>query len=62
MAGRRTNLALLGLLAVSLATGTLAFGVGTAWGRWVAVAHGAAGLALVVLGRPKSAVVRRGLR
>jgi len=62
MAGRRTNLALLGLLAVSLATGTLAFGVGAAWGRWVAVAHGAAGLALVVLGRPKSAVVRRGLR
>jgi hypothetical protein len=44
-AGRRTNLALLVLLAASLVTGVLAFGVGTsAPATVVVVAHGGAGL------------------
>ncbi|HYT26508.1 MAG TPA: molybdopterin-dependent oxidoreductase [Actinomycetota bacterium] len=61
MAGRRTNLALLGSLVVALATGGLAFALGTPAGRLVVVAHGAAGLALVLLVPWKSAVARRGL-
>jgi DMSO/TMAO reductase YedYZ molybdopterin-dependent catalytic subunit len=62
MAGRRTNLALAGALALALATGAGAFAAGTERGRWVVVAHGAAGLALVLLTPWKSVVVRRGLR
>lgn len=62
MAGRRTNLALLLLLAAALATGALAFAVGAGWGRVVVVAHGLAGLAIVGLAPWKSLVVRRGLR
>lgn len=62
MAGRRTNLALLGLLALSLATGAVAFGAGTGWGRPVLVAHGVTALAIVALAPWKSAIVRRGLR
>jgi hypothetical protein len=62
MAGRRTNLALLGLLFAALATGVLAFGLGTERVRWVAVAHGALGLGILVLAPWKSLIVRRGLR
>ncbi len=62
MAGRQTNLALLALLATALATGGLAYGTGTGIGAWVAFAHGAAGLALVLLVPWKQVVVRRGLR
>jgi Oxidoreductase molybdopterin binding domain len=62
MAGRRTNLALFGLLALALATGALAYGIGTGWGRWAVVAHGAAGLGIVLLGPWKTAIARRGLR
>lgn len=62
-AGRRTNLALLVLLGLALATGALAFAVGTPGAaRVVAVAHGAAGLALVLLVPWKSVIARRGLR
>jgi DMSO/TMAO reductase YedYZ molybdopterin-dependent catalytic subunit len=62
-AGRRTNLALLLLLAVALTTGTLAFGVGTPVPAWlVTTAHGLAGLGLVLLIPWKSVVVRRGFR
>ncbi|HEX6207398.1 MAG TPA: molybdopterin-dependent oxidoreductase [Actinomycetota bacterium] len=62
MAGRRTNLALLLLLALALATGGLAFAIGAAWNRWIVLAHGAAGLALLTLAPWKSVVARRGFR
>jgi DMSO/TMAO reductase YedYZ molybdopterin-dependent catalytic subunit len=61
MGARRTNLALLVVLVVALASGGLAFAAGTGWGRPVLVAHGLAGLAVLVLAPWKSAVVRRGL-
>ena len=61
MGPRRTNLALLIMLVVALATGGLAFAAGTGWGRPVVVAHGLAGLAVLVLAPWKSVVVRRGL-
>lgn len=62
MAGRRTNLALLGLLAAAFATGGLAYAIGTGWTRWAVVAHGVAGLAIVGLAPWKSVIARRGLR
>ena len=58
---RRTNLALLVVLVAALATGGLAFAAGTGWGRPVVLAHGAAGLAVLVLAPWKSPIVRRGL-
>ena len=61
MGPRRTNLALLIVLVVALATGGLAFAAGTGWGRPVVVAHGLAGLAVLALAPWKSMVVRRGL-
>lgn len=61
--GRRTNVALLGLLLAAFATGVLAFGTGTTGAsRLVAVAHGAFGLGLLLLVPWKSVIVRRGLR
>jgi DMSO/TMAO reductase YedYZ molybdopterin-dependent catalytic subunit len=62
MAGRRTNLALLALLALALATGGLAFAVGTAWVAPAMVAHGAAALGIVLLAPGKSVIARRGFR
>ncbi|MDQ3941455.1 MAG: molybdopterin-dependent oxidoreductase, partial [Actinomycetota bacterium] len=62
MAGRRTNLALLFLLAASFATGVVAYGIGTGWGRWAVVAHGCVAFGIVVLAPWKSVVARRGLR
>ena len=62
MAGRRTNLGLLVALVVAMGTGVGAFAVGTPAGRVVVVAHGAAGLAVVVLAPWKQQIVRRGLR
>ena len=61
MGPRRTNLALLIVLVAALATGALAFAAGTGWGRPVVIAHGLAGLAVLVLAPWKSVVVRRGL-
>jgi DMSO/TMAO reductase YedYZ molybdopterin-dependent catalytic subunit len=61
MRTRRTNLALLAVLVIALVSGGLAFAAGTGWGRPVVVAHGAAGLAVLVLAPWKSVVVRRGL-
>jgi DMSO/TMAO reductase YedYZ molybdopterin-dependent catalytic subunit len=61
MGPRRTNLALLVVLAVALVSGGLAFAAGTGWGRPVLVAHGLAGLAVLVLAPWKSVVVRHGL-
>ncbi len=61
--GRRTNLALLVLLAASFATGWLAFGVGASPALAVVTTlHGVIGLGLVVLVPWKSVVARRGLR
>ncbi|MDP9396934.1 MAG: molybdopterin-dependent oxidoreductase [Actinomycetota bacterium] len=58
-AGRRTNAALLALLTAVFATGLLAYGIGVPGpARWVAVAHGAAGLALLLLVPWKRVVVR----
>jgi hypothetical protein len=61
-AGRGTNLALLVLLIGALVTGGLAFAIGGAWAYWALVAHGAVGLALVLLAPWKSVVSARGLR
>lgn len=59
---RRTNLALLVLLAVAFATGWLAFAYGTAAGRWSLVAHALGGFAILALLPWKSMIARRGLR
>jgi DMSO/TMAO reductase YedYZ molybdopterin-dependent catalytic subunit len=63
-AGRRTNLALLALLIVAAVTGALGYAVGSPRLASVAitVAHGAAGLALLLLVPWKSFVVRRSWR
>jgi hypothetical protein len=59
-AGRRTNLALLGLLLLAFATGVLAYGVGTTTPATVVVGlHSAAGLGLLLLVPWKAVVVRR---
>lgn len=60
--GRRTNLALLGLLAVAFATGWLAFAYGTAPARWSLVVHASGGFAIVAILPWKSIIARRGLR
>lgn len=61
MAGRRTNLALLVLLGAGFLTGVSAYAVGTEWNRWIVVAHGILGFAIVILAPWKQVVVRRGL-
>jgi DMSO/TMAO reductase YedYZ molybdopterin-dependent catalytic subunit len=59
-AGRRTNLALLGLLLLAFVTGVLAYGIGTPAAATVVVAvHGAAGLGLLLLVPWKAVIVRR---
>lgn len=60
--GRRTNLALLVMLVAAWSTGVLAFAIGTGWVYWVAVGHGIAGFSILFLARPKSRIIRRGLR
>jgi DMSO/TMAO reductase YedYZ molybdopterin-dependent catalytic subunit len=62
VAGRRTNLALLVLLAAALLSGALAYAIGGGWAGPVAVAHGVVGLTIVLLAPWKSVVARRGLR
>src|SRR4030095_13260769 len=59
---RITNLALLAALLVAFASGVGAVATGTASGRWVAVAHGIVGVAVVLRVPWKSMIVRRGLR
>lgn len=61
-AGRRTNLALLLLLAAAAVTGALSFAIGGSWVRWAVVAHGVAGLGIVALAPWKSAISARGVR
>jgi hypothetical protein len=59
-AGRRTNLALLGLLLLAFGTGVLAYGIGTPTAATVVVAvHSAAGLGLLLLVPWKALIVRR---
>ena len=59
-AGRRTNLALLGLLLLAFATGVLAYRLGTPTAAAVVVAiHDAAGLGLLLLVPWKAVIVRR---
>ena len=62
MAGRRTNAALLVLLAGALATGVIAYGVGSRWNAIVTILHGVIGFAIIVLTPWKSLIARRGLR
>jgi hypothetical protein len=62
VAGRRTNIALFGLLAGALATGFLAYALGTGWARWAVIAHGVLGLGIFLLAPWKSVIARRGLR
>lgn len=62
-AGRRTNLGLAALLAAAAGTGVLAYGFGTdPASRVVVLAHGAAGLGLLLLVPWKSVVVGRSVR
>ncbi|HEX2042202.1 MAG TPA: molybdopterin-dependent oxidoreductase [Acidimicrobiales bacterium] len=61
MPGRRTNLALLVLMAAALASGVAMWSVGSGWGRWPTLVHGAVGVAVVVMAPWKSAVSRRGI-
>ncbi len=53
-----------GLIAVSVLlaflTGWIAFTAGTEWGRVVVIAHGIAGMALIVLSLPKTPIAQRG--
>ena len=60
--GRRTNLALLVLFAAAVVSGLSMWAVGSGWGRWPTLVHGAVGIAVVVMAPWKSAVSRRGLR
>lgn len=62
MAGRRTNLALLALVLLGLATGVLSFAFGTSATTAVVIGHGVAGLGIVVLAPWKAAIVGRSLR
>src|ERR687891_1765514 len=59
---RLSNLALLSGLLLAFATGAGAVATGSPGGRWVVVAHGAAGMAVFVLIPWKGHVIRRGLR
>jgi len=59
---RITNLALLAALLVAFATGAGAVAAGSPGGRWVVIAHGVVGVAVVLLTPWKAGIVRRGLR
>jgi DMSO/TMAO reductase YedYZ molybdopterin-dependent catalytic subunit len=61
-AGRITNQTLLVALVLVFGTGVVTVATGSAGGRWVAVAHGVAGMAILLLVPWKSRVVRGGLR
>jgi hypothetical protein len=61
MAGRRTNLALLWVSLLALASGFGAFLVGTEPGWWLVIAHGVLSLSIVILMPWKSVIATRGL-
>jgi hypothetical protein len=62
VAGRRTNLVLLVLIALALVSGMVMWAVGSGWGRWPTVVHGAVGVAIVVMAPWKTMVGTRGVR
>jgi hypothetical protein len=61
-AARATNLAVLAVLVLALATGIGAVATGSSGGRWVVIAHGIVAVGVVLLVPWKGRVVRRGLR
>jgi hypothetical protein len=61
-AGRITNQALLVALVLVFGTGVATVAIGSASGRWTAIAHGIAGLVILLLVPWKSRVIRGGLR
>src|SRR6266700_679746 len=61
-AGRITNQTLLVALVLVFGTGVATVAIGSSSGRWAAIAHGIAGLAILLLVPWKSRVVRGGLR
>jgi hypothetical protein len=61
-APRVTNLALLVVLVVAFGSGVGVVAAGSPSGRWLAVAHGVVGMAVVLLVPWKGRVVHRGLR
>jgi hypothetical protein len=61
-AGRITNQALLVALALVFGTGVATVAIGSSSGRWAAIAHGVAGLVILLLVPWKSRVVRGALR
>ena len=60
--GRTTNLTLFLALLLAFATGVGSVATGSSGGRWVVIAHGLAGIAVVLLIPWKGRVVRHGLR
>jgi hypothetical protein len=58
---RQTNLALLLLMAVAVASGTILFALGTRWALAALVVHGVAGLGVVLATPWKQRIVRRGI-
>jgi hypothetical protein len=61
-AGRITNQTLLVVLVLVFGTGVVTVAIGSPNGRWAAIAHGIAGLVILLLVPWKSRVVRGGLR
>src|SRR6266699_6136350 len=61
-AGRITNQTLLVALVLVFGTGVATVAIGSPSGQWAAIAHGIAGLAILLLVPWKSRVVRGGLR
>ncbi len=61
-AGRITNQTLLAALVLVFGTGVATVAIGSPSGRWAAIAHGIAGLLILLLAPWKSRVVRGGLR
>jgi molybdopterin-dependent oxidoreductase-like protein protein len=61
-AGRITNQVLLVALVLVFGTGVVTVATGSPGGRWVAVAHGIAGMVILLLVPWKSRVIRGGLR
>lgn len=59
--GRKTNLALLITLTLALITGGASFLLGSSSTAWLVTLHGVLGFVVLVLARPKSPVVQRGL-
>ena len=59
--GRKTNLALLSALTMTLVTGGASFLLGSSSTAWLVTLHGVLGFVVLVLARPKSPVVQRGL-